>query len=236
MALLYQAELRPSKIELVEGWAPAQPWFEGSPDVAFASVASFRFDDPDGEVGIEVLLVRAGDGPVLQVPLTYRGAPLEGGDAWFIGHMHHSVLGPRWVYDAAGDPAYLTATATAALTGGSQAELFIDIDGVLVPRPPTIVVVGSGAPDTPVPPMVAVDRVSTRHEVGTTVVEAGDLMLVIARALPATGVGARHRGRHSADDDETDETDVTDDVASAVLTVTWPGHPEPQLLVFVLTH
>jgi hypothetical protein len=44
------------------------------------SVSAYRFDDPAGEVGIETLLVRRGAGPVLQVPLTYRGAPLAGAE------------------------------------------------------------------------------------------------------------------------------------------------------------
>jgi hypothetical protein len=48
MALLYQAELRPSKIELIKGWAPTQPWFEGSASASLTSVGSFRFDDPNG--------------------------------------------------------------------------------------------------------------------------------------------------------------------------------------------
>ncbi|CAN5343677.1 hypothetical protein BH11ACT1_BH11ACT1_25010 [soil metagenome] len=33
MAPLHRAELRRSKIELVAGWAPSQPWFEANVDV-----------------------------------------------------------------------------------------------------------------------------------------------------------------------------------------------------------
>ncbi|HEX5333447.1 MAG TPA: hypothetical protein VFW79_12460 [Cellulomonas sp.] len=220
MALLHRAELRPSKIELVAGWAPSQPWFEASAGAELATVASFRFDDPAGEVGIETLLVRAADGPVLQVPLTYRGAPLEGGDAWLIGTMQHSVLGRRWVYDGAGDPAYLTAAATAALTGGRQADQYVDVDGALVFREPTAVVVGSGTSGTPVPPPVPADRVSMRPEPGSTVVAAGELRLVIVRTLGSDG---RPRA-----------LDRTDDVPSAVLAGTWSGQVEPQPLVLVL--
>lgn len=97
MALLHRATLRPSKIDLVRGRAPTQPWFEGSADNGRTGVASFRFDDPAGEIDIETPLVRAGDGPVLRVPVTYRSVPLEGGDAGLIGTMQHSVLGGRWV-------------------------------------------------------------------------------------------------------------------------------------------
>lgn len=52
------------------------------------------------------MLVSADGGPVYQVPLTHRGAPPDGADKWLIGTMDHSVLGPRWVYDARGAPVY----------------------------------------------------------------------------------------------------------------------------------
>ncbi|MGV8979058.1 MAG: CG0192-related protein [Cellulomonas sp.] len=218
MALLHRAELRPSKIELVTGWAPDQPWFEAGAGAEPTTVAAFRFDDPAGEVGIETLLVRAGDGPVLQIPLTYRAAPLDGADAWLIGTMQHSVLGKRWVYDGAGDPAYLTAVATAALTGGHQADLFVDVDGELVRREPTALVTGSGESSTPVPPLASVGEVSVRDEPGATVVQVGDLRLVILRTLAA---------RDSTDGPERD-------AASAVLTGTWSDQVEPRQLVVVL--
>ncbi|HEY3547599.1 MAG TPA: hypothetical protein VGK17_16120 [Propionicimonas sp.] len=223
MALLHRAELRPSKIELVAGWAPTQPWFEAGTDPAtgdaadLANVAAFRFDDPAGEVGVETLLVRAGDGPVLQVPLTYRGAPLAGGEARLIGTMQHSVLGQRWVYDGAGDPVYLTAVATAALTGGRQADLYVHVDGELVRREPTALVVGSGTDGSPVPGAVPADAIEVRSEGGSTVVQAGDLHLVIVRTLHT---GARH-------------TDA-DNAPSGLLSGTWSDQIEPVPLVVVL--
>jgi hypothetical protein len=138
MALLYHAELHPSKLELIAGWAPTQPWFVGDPGADLSNVAAYRFDDPDGVVGIEVILVRAGDGPLLQVPLTYRDTPLAGAEAWLIRTVDHSVLGTRWVYDATGDPAFIAAAATAALTGGSQVEQYFEQDGVREVREPTL--------------------------------------------------------------------------------------------------
>lgn len=145
MAILHSATIRPSKLELLDVWAPAQPWFEGETGAPLRLVASFRFDDPAGEVGVETLLVRAGDGPVLQIPLTYRGTPLEGGDAWLISTMEHSVLGPRWVYDAVGDPVYRATLTATVLTGGREADLYVESDGVTVPRESTATVVGSGS-------------------------------------------------------------------------------------------
>jgi hypothetical protein len=144
MALLHRADLTPSKLELLSGWAPRQPWFEGDKGAPLTSVASFRFDDPDGQVGVETLLVRAGDGPVMQIPLTYRNEELVGAGEYFLGTMEHSVLGTRWTYDGLGDPVYLGELKRVILTGGSQVELWIELDGVMTLREPTAVVVGSG--------------------------------------------------------------------------------------------
>jgi hypothetical protein len=218
MALLYQAELRPSKIDLIAAWAPTQPWFEGDTatdadadvDAGFVSVASYRFDDPKGEVGIETLLVRHGNGPVLQVPLTYRGAPLEGGEAWLVGTMDHSVLGPRWVYDGAGDPVYLAAVAAAALEGGSQAEQVIDIDGERVVREPTALVQGSGTPGSGIP--------------GSGIPDAEFLHVTIARVL---------RGEASTAQLIAGLTDPADAAVQAVLTGTWTGQSSPHTLALV---
>src|SRR5215207_4007148 len=123
MALLHaNADIVPTKLELLADWLPAQPWFVGDAS-DLHHVGAYRFDDPDGEVGIETHLLRAGDGPLLQVPLTYRAAPLEGAESHLLGTMEHSVLGTRWIYHATGDPAYRAVLATTILTGGTQAEL-----------------------------------------------------------------------------------------------------------------
>lgn len=149
MALLHRADLVPSKLELLAGWVPRQPWFVGDEDAPLTSVASFRFDDPDGEVGVETLLVRAGDGPVMQIPLTYRNEELPGAEEWFLGTMEHSVLGTRWTYDALGDPVYRGELARVILTGDSQVELWIEVEGVMTLREPTARVVGSGRETAP---------------------------------------------------------------------------------------
>jgi len=221
MALLHRAELTPSKIEILQGWAPSQPWFAGEAGAELASVGAFRFDDPAGEVGVETLLVRAGDGPVLQVPVTYRGAPLVGGERWLIGTMQHSVLGPRWVYDGVGDPVYVQTVATAALTGGRQAELYLEVDGERVTREPTARVVGSGASGAFMPPLASVDEIAARQEQGATVVELGPLVLVIARALQTGTPDALGLGSLA-------QADAT---VRAELSGTWAGQPEPFTLV-----
>lgn len=100
MAILHRATIQPTKDELATAWLDARPW-GGSGPVEMAG--GYRFDDPDGEVGVEALLIRRGE-RLFQLPLTYRGAPLAGAEQHLITRMHHSVLGERWVYHAAGDP------------------------------------------------------------------------------------------------------------------------------------
>lgn len=153
MAILHgDADITPTKPELLATWLPTQPWFTG--DVAaLHHVGSYRFDDPDGEVGMETHLVRAGDGPLFQVPWTYRGAPIDGADSFLVGTMDHTLLGPRWVYHAIGDPVYLSVLATTILTGGTQAELVREFaDGRTEIAEPAVRVKGSGA-RTDVPPV-----------------------------------------------------------------------------------
>jgi hypothetical protein len=99
-----QATLTPSKLELMRAWLPRQAWFSGdASDLAMAG--QFRFVDPAGAVGIQVMLVTSG-GVLYQVPLTYRDAPLAGGEDALADTMEHSVLGTRWTYDALADPVY----------------------------------------------------------------------------------------------------------------------------------
>lgn len=125
MAILHQATLTPSKAELVGAWLPAQDWYDGPEPVTPRPVASFRFDDPAGEVGIETMLVRADDddATVWQVPMTYRATPLEGADGHLIGVLEHSVLGTRYVYDATGDPVYRDVLRAVIVGRGREADL-----------------------------------------------------------------------------------------------------------------
>ncbi|RYP87238.1 hypothetical protein EKO23_06420 [Nocardioides guangzhouensis] len=112
MAILHRATLTPSKPALVEAWLDRQPW-GGSGELEV--IGSYRFDDPEGAVGVEGILVRRA-GQVLHAPLTYRGAPLEGAEASLVGTTSHSALGTRWVYEAASDPVAV-ACFTRALAG-----------------------------------------------------------------------------------------------------------------------
>ena len=176
MALLYDATLTPSKMTLVRGWLSERTWFEGEGKVS--KLGAYRFDDPDGEVGMEAFLVQAATGPVLHVPMTYRASPLAGADDFFIGNTEHSVLGTRWVYDACGDPVWASALASTVLTGGTEADQEIEEEGKLVQYPSSATVRGSGSAGEPAP---SISAVTSRDDGPTTVVRAGDLELVVVR-------------------------------------------------------
>ncbi len=209
MAVLHRAEIRPPKSELIAGWLPGRPWYAGPTHPDLVLLGSYRFDDPQGEVGIETHLVRVGDGPVLQVPLTYRAAPLEGAERRLVGTMEHSVLGRRWAYDACGDPVYLTALAATVLGGGREAEQFFD-DGER--RASTAAVQGSGAPGDDLPVVGGAAEVACSTDGVRTVVAAAGLELTILRVVEPTAAAAP--GEHT-------------------LTGTWPGQVEPLLLATV---
>lgn len=178
MAIIHQAELQPTKLELLRGWLPRQPWFTGDA-AALGKVGAFRFDDPEGEVGIETILVAA-DGAVFQVPLSYRGSPLNGAEASLIGTMQHSVLGERWVYDAVDDPCYLDALVAAILTGQPQAQHFLDVGGRLEAMPESVLVGSTGPLRSAAPPLGPGTASSTDVK---TVVRTGALELLVIRRL-----------------------------------------------------
>ena len=147
MAVLHPATLRPSKLEALQAWVPSQPWLDGADASQLELLGAYRFDDPDGEVGLEAHLLATADGRVLHVPVTYRGAPLDGAEDALITTMEHSALGQRWVYDGCADPVFLAACRTAITSGGRQADQFVATDAGLVPREATAQVRGSGAGD-----------------------------------------------------------------------------------------
>ena len=146
MALIYDAELRPGKLELIADWLPAARWFPSAEPPVLRKLGSFRFDDPEGAVGIETLVVQAGELAV-QVPLTYRDAPLDGAERFLITEMDHSVLGRRWVYDAAGDPVYAAALEAALFSRQGQAPQYTEHNGVRELLPESMRVFSSGMPD-----------------------------------------------------------------------------------------
>ncbi|WP_433060778.1 CG0192-related protein [Dactylosporangium sp. CS-033363] len=185
MALLHRAELTPGKLDMLTSWLPGRPWYAGPPTPSLTRVGAFRFDDPAGAVGLETLLVQADpDGPIFQTPLTYRDAPLPGAETFLVGTTEHSVLGTRWVYDAAGDPVYAAALAGAVLTGGTEAaEEVLAADGTTTARTPLMSVRGTGSRSAPVPPVRAVSSVADGDP---TVISAGSVLVTLYRIVPDT--------------------------------------------------
>jgi hypothetical protein len=180
VALLHKATLRPSKLDALTAWLPGRPWADRADVSTLTQVGSYRFDDPAGAVGIETLLVRTGDGRLLQVPLTYRAAPLAGAGDALVATMEHSVLGPRWAYDGCADPVGVRTLAAAILTGGHEAELEYDTGDGVERREPTVRVVGSGTPPAAVPEPTAL---TVEEGPAGTVVSTGPLVVTVRRWL-----------------------------------------------------
>lgn len=135
MAILHRATVTPTKAELVASWLDRQPWGGvGGVDV----IGSYRFDDPEGAVGVEAFMVRRG-ASLLHVPMTYRGAALDGSEAHLIGTMDHSVLGKRWIYEAINDPVAVACFSRALSGQQKQATLDLyDGDDLIARREPVV--------------------------------------------------------------------------------------------------
>ena len=142
MAIFHRATITPTKTELIAQWAPTRPWGPSAADPVDV-IGSYRFDDPDGRVGLETHLVTAG-GAVFQVPLTYRDEPLDGADDALITEMQHSVLGPRWVYDGLRDPRFVLMLAAVAMTGQGEALGLAVYDGRWYIAPGNVRIQGGG--------------------------------------------------------------------------------------------
>lgn len=122
MSDIYDAQLNPSKLDVLSKVLDA-------PAAEITKLAAYRFDDPAGEVGMEVHIVRTPDGSVVQVPLVYRGTPLEDVEEdELIAQMEHSVLGQRYVYLAMSDPVFAEVLDTVIAESRPGAEQFL-VDG-----------------------------------------------------------------------------------------------------------
>lgn len=125
MAMIHRTTVEPTKLELLTSWLPSRTWYRGAGAPELSKAGGFRLDDPRGEVGIEFMVVAdtsgAGGAVPYLVPVTYRGAPLDGADDALIGTMEHGVLGRRWTYDGCHDPV-LVAQLLALMEGTAEAQ------------------------------------------------------------------------------------------------------------------
>lgn len=204
MALFHVATLTPTKSELLAAWVPEQPWGP-PPGVATELVGAYRFDDPEGRVGMEMHLLRAGDA-VLHVPLTYRDEPLAGAEAALITQMHHSALGTRWVYDGLRDPSLVVMLAAVTMTGQGEALGMALHEGRWYIAPSPVRIQGGGWSQERVP----VDGFEIEHPDATDVVLRNDRFELTVFRRPQAGPRP-----------------------AIGLTATWPGQPEPVVLAEV---
>jgi len=141
MAIVHRTTLVPGKLELLAAWLPAQPWYlDRGREPELAKTGGFRLDDPQGEVGIEFMVVTDGSGDQAStylVPLTYRGSALAGDDGGLVGTTEHGVLGRRWVYDGTSDPV-LVAQLVALIKGEAEPQA----QGISNTPDPTVEAVG----------------------------------------------------------------------------------------------
>lgn len=208
MAIIYDAELHPSKTELLIDWLPRQPWFSGDA-TELVLLGAFRFDDPEDEVGMETHILRVGE-RTYQVPLTYRGAPLAGAEKYLIATMTHSVLGTRWVYDATADPVYVAELAAALLAGKPQAQQFLAVEDALELLPETVWLKSGGTTDAVLPELIEYFPSTSRS---ITSIPAGAAEFAVLRE-PDTTVSFQH---------------------TALLTATWDGQAEPVVIAAAIT-
>ncbi|TDO14920.1 hypothetical protein EV580_3058 [Mycobacterium sp. BK086] len=169
MAFVHRgATLRPTKPEIVSQWLAAADWFDADPETGSTAPLSYRFDDPAGKVGIEALIVPHA-GRCIQLPLTYREAPLEGAEDWLLTTMDHSALGRRWVYDGVGDPVLVAAFVSAIVGGTASAALEFDADDERHTAATSVQARGTGSGPLPTPlGVVSVERSESLSTVHTT--------------------------------------------------------------------
>jgi hypothetical protein len=194
MGVVHRATITPTKAELIAEWAPTRAWGPSAEDTIDV-IGSYRFDDPDGRVGMETHLLTAG-GALLQVPLTYRDEPLDGAEDALITEMEHSVLGTRWVYDGLRDPRFVIMLAAVAMTGQGEALQMAEFDGRWYIAPSNVRIQGGGWNQKRVP----VDGfVVASDEADASVLHNDQFELVVFRrpvpgTRPAIGLTAHWEG------------------------------------------
>jgi len=171
MALLHQATLQPSKLDLLTRYLRQS---------SLSMLGAYRFDDPAGLVGIETHIVGDPSGGVWHLPLTYRSEPLGGIEEWAVGTLEHSVLGKRWVYNGCADPVYAAELVRAIMAGGTQAQEYFETDDGRRDREPTVTVIGSGEPGTSAPKISGVHAESFDTD---TLIDTGSVQVVVRHRL-----------------------------------------------------
>ncbi|SDL91375.1 hypothetical protein SAMN04488535_1225 [Corynebacterium mycetoides] len=108
-AKIYDAELNPSKDEIASRYSPI-----------VNQQGSYRAVDPDGKVGIEILVGEDSEGNLAQLGLSYREAGHALDDE--LTPLTHSELGERSVAYLTADPVAVREIIALILTGGHGAD------------------------------------------------------------------------------------------------------------------
>ncbi|MDI3421564.1 maltokinase N-terminal cap-like domain-containing protein [Streptomyces luteolus] len=201
MAVIHRTTVKPTKLELLTNWLPTRAWYAGTGTApALGKAGGFRLDDPAGEVGIEFMVVAdtSGGTPVpYHVPLTYRGAPLDGAEDGLVGTLEHGVLGKRWVYDAAHDPVAVEELLQ-LLAGRTGAQAQSETD---VPDPSVVARFEGAALGAGVGSLSAMDDAEGTRVVVETGDPAARVQLRIRRVLgrPESAEGEAPQGHVTAD-------------------------------------
>jgi Maltokinase N-terminal cap domain len=203
MATIHRTTLTPTKLELLAGWLPSRPWYRATgraPELARAG--GFRLDDPEGEVGIEFMVVTDGrdgdDATSYLIPMTYRGSARADDAEGLIGTSEHGVLGRRWVYDGTRDPV-LVAQLVALLRGTAQAQaqsVSDTLDPTVLTRPPGAAAL-TPAGFTVAPGIVAEDA-PDGTDLRVAAGETGALAIRVHRVLSPAPDGAAGEGSVTA--------------------------------------
>lgn len=222
MADIYAAQLDPTKPEAVATYLSARLGV-GVTAEDLRMITSFRFDDPAGEVGCETHIVavtvpQRGE-LLVQVPFTYRGAPLEGApEEALVTRMDHSVLGDRWVYDAAFDPVYVTELLLAITDAGGAAEQFaVGSDGSrtqIVDGPASVRGTGASAAAAHAATDDAPQNPAVEETKGSTVIRLRGAAVEVVRVLDASAVTGTDAGQ---------------------LIATWDGQETPVVLARIVS-
>jgi len=187
----------PPKSELIAPWLPQQSWGPDA-EVDIELLGGFHLDDPEGEVGIQVFIVKAADS-LFQVPLTYRARPLDEADHALLGNMQHSTLGIRYVYDGLADERFVAVLAGVAASGYGQTLGFVHHDDRWHAWPEQVRLHGYGSMAGRVPvdrfaPVASEpDQVTMRNDA----LELTVFRCLAERPLPHIGLAATWPGQSS---------------------------------------
>ncbi len=175
MAIVYETTLQPSKLDLIGRWISDQRWYTGKAHApVLERVGFYRFDDPAGQVGIEVLLVAdsggAGEPVVYQIPVTWRAEPDPELAHALIGTTEHGTLGTRYGYDGCHDPVCAAELLRCVITGSAEVPVQVQsADGTVRDLPTDVRVKGSGTRHALMPRIVR-SRVLAGEQSNTSII------------------------------------------------------------------